>query len=193
MKAISFSETWVDFNGLYGIISQKTELFITTAVRVSDPTQRYIPEGSTLHIHRCENLKSYFFFFCFIVMFVRQGNISLGLINYVALSEEVWRFSCIFVITNNINSIGRIFKKHLPPFSSVSAIFRFLSETSNLVQAYVIEKQDFISFWYGMKLGLLLCWRLRGWRFYLATIGGIHFTELWPSKDRRDTLYWAFA
>jgi hypothetical protein len=28
----------LSFNGLQGIISQKTELFITTAVRTSDPT-----------------------------------------------------------------------------------------------------------------------------------------------------------
>jgi hypothetical protein len=28
------------FNGLHGVISQKTELFITTAVRTSNPTNR---------------------------------------------------------------------------------------------------------------------------------------------------------
>jgi hypothetical protein len=44
---------------LHGIITQKIELFITTAVRTSDPTRRYIPEDRTLHNHRCENLTSY--------------------------------------------------------------------------------------------------------------------------------------
>jgi hypothetical protein len=50
MKATSSSETWVDFNGLHGVISQKIELFITTAVRTSDAT---------------------IFFFRFLVMFFR--------------------------------------------------------------------------------------------------------------------------
>jgi hypothetical protein len=46
-------------NGLRGVISQKIALFITTAVRTSEPTQRYIPEDSTLHNHRCEDLRAY--------------------------------------------------------------------------------------------------------------------------------------
>jgi hypothetical protein len=44
---------------LHGVISQKIELFITTAVRTSDPTRRYIPEDRTLHNLRCGNIKSY--------------------------------------------------------------------------------------------------------------------------------------
>jgi hypothetical protein len=47
------------FNGLHGIMSQKIELFITTAVRTSDPTRHYVPEDRTLHNHSCENLRSY--------------------------------------------------------------------------------------------------------------------------------------
>jgi hypothetical protein len=35
MEVICFSETFFDFNGLHGVISQKIELFITTAVRTS--------------------------------------------------------------------------------------------------------------------------------------------------------------
>jgi hypothetical protein len=35
---------------LHGVVYQKIELFITTAVRTSDPTRRYIPEDRTLHI-----------------------------------------------------------------------------------------------------------------------------------------------
>jgi hypothetical protein len=31
---------------------------LTPKIRVSYSTQNYIPEGSTLYIHRCENLKS---------------------------------------------------------------------------------------------------------------------------------------
>jgi hypothetical protein len=31
---------WLTFNGLHGVISQKTELFITTAVRTSNPTSQ---------------------------------------------------------------------------------------------------------------------------------------------------------
>jgi hypothetical protein len=34
---------------LHGVISQKTELFITTAVRTSDPTRRYLPEERNKH------------------------------------------------------------------------------------------------------------------------------------------------
>jgi hypothetical protein len=37
MEAICSSETSVD-NGIHGVISQKMELFITTAVRTSNPT-----------------------------------------------------------------------------------------------------------------------------------------------------------
>jgi hypothetical protein len=48
-------------NGLHGIISKKIELFITTAVRTSDPARNFIPEDRTLHNHRCENLRSYIF------------------------------------------------------------------------------------------------------------------------------------
>jgi hypothetical protein len=58
-------------------------------------------------------------------------------------------------IRNNIKSIGRIFEKHLSLFSSVSVIFRLLSKTSNLIQAYVIEKQNFISLLYVVKFGFL--------------------------------------
>jgi hypothetical protein len=38
MEAICSSEMSVDFNGLHGVISQKMVLFITTAVRASNPT-----------------------------------------------------------------------------------------------------------------------------------------------------------
>jgi hypothetical protein len=38
MEAICSSETLVDFNGLLSVISQKVLLFITTAVRTSNPT-----------------------------------------------------------------------------------------------------------------------------------------------------------
>jgi hypothetical protein len=38
MEAIFTSETSVAFNGLHGVIFQKIELFIITAVRTSDPT-----------------------------------------------------------------------------------------------------------------------------------------------------------
>jgi hypothetical protein len=47
------------FNELHGIISQKIELLITTAVRTSNLTRRYIPGVRSLHNHRCENLKYY--------------------------------------------------------------------------------------------------------------------------------------
>jgi hypothetical protein len=36
MEATCFSEIRFTFNGLHGVISQKIELFITTAVRASD-------------------------------------------------------------------------------------------------------------------------------------------------------------
>jgi hypothetical protein len=38
IEAIHSSEMWLTFNGLRGFISQKTEFFITTAVRISDST-----------------------------------------------------------------------------------------------------------------------------------------------------------
>jgi hypothetical protein len=38
MEVTCFSEMLADFNKLHGDISQKAELFITTAVRTSDPT-----------------------------------------------------------------------------------------------------------------------------------------------------------
>jgi hypothetical protein len=38
MEATCSSETSVDFHGLHGVISQKMELFITTAMKTSDPT-----------------------------------------------------------------------------------------------------------------------------------------------------------
>jgi hypothetical protein len=38
-----FARKSVDFNGLHGIISKKTELFIPTAVRTSGPTSS--PQG----------------------------------------------------------------------------------------------------------------------------------------------------
>jgi hypothetical protein len=38
MEATCCSETSVDTNGLYNVISQKTVLLITTAVRTSNPT-----------------------------------------------------------------------------------------------------------------------------------------------------------
>jgi hypothetical protein len=37
MEVASSSETSLDFNGLQGVISQKTELLITTAERASNP------------------------------------------------------------------------------------------------------------------------------------------------------------
>jgi hypothetical protein len=33
-------ERRLNFNGLHGVISQKIEIFITTAVRTSDPTRK---------------------------------------------------------------------------------------------------------------------------------------------------------
>jgi hypothetical protein len=59
MEATYSSEMLVDINELHGVISQKIELFITTAVGTSNPTRRCIPEDRTLHDHRCENLRSY--------------------------------------------------------------------------------------------------------------------------------------
>jgi hypothetical protein len=50
------SEFQLTFNRLHGVISQKLELFITTAVITSDATRCYAPEDSTLHNHRHENL-----------------------------------------------------------------------------------------------------------------------------------------
>jgi hypothetical protein len=47
MEAISSSETSVDFEQI---------------------TRRYIPEDSTLHNHRCDNLKSYFQLLDYIAM-----------------------------------------------------------------------------------------------------------------------------
>jgi hypothetical protein len=37
---------WLTFNGLHGVITQKIELFITTAARTSDPTN-YIMDNRT--------------------------------------------------------------------------------------------------------------------------------------------------
>jgi hypothetical protein len=59
MEAICASETSVDFQRTTRLISQKIALFITTAVRTSDPTRHYILEDRTLHNHRCEDLRSY--------------------------------------------------------------------------------------------------------------------------------------
>jgi hypothetical protein len=39
MEAIYSSETSVDYNGLYGVMSQKIELFITTVSRYSNGLQ----------------------------------------------------------------------------------------------------------------------------------------------------------
>jgi hypothetical protein len=38
MVAACYSEISVIFNGLHGVISQKIEVFVTTAVRTSTPT-----------------------------------------------------------------------------------------------------------------------------------------------------------
>jgi hypothetical protein len=57
MEAICFSETSVDM--------QRT-------------AQRYVPEDSTLHNHRCENLKSYMFFDVLEVVESVQQAIFLG-------------------------------------------------------------------------------------------------------------------
>jgi hypothetical protein len=37
MTAICFSERSVDFTGIHGVITQKIELFVTSAVRTSNP------------------------------------------------------------------------------------------------------------------------------------------------------------
>jgi hypothetical protein len=54
MGATYSSETSVDFNGLHVVVSQNIELFITTAVRTSNPETSYIPAAQfivfTLHI-----------------------------------------------------------------------------------------------------------------------------------------------
>jgi hypothetical protein len=62
MEAICSSETSVDFQRI---------------------ARRYIPEDSTLHNHRCENLKSYMFFIKFCV-----GNLHQGL---RSRCSEMWR------------------------------------------------------------------------------------------------------
>jgi hypothetical protein len=36
------------FNGIHGVISQEIELFITTAVRTSNPTEIYLDVGAVL-------------------------------------------------------------------------------------------------------------------------------------------------
>jgi hypothetical protein len=36
--------------------------FFETSVDFQQDTRRHIPEGSTLHSHRCENLKSYSYY-----------------------------------------------------------------------------------------------------------------------------------
>jgi hypothetical protein len=44
----------VDFNGLYGVTSQKTDLFVTNAVRTSDPTKLH---KTTCRVYMTINLK----------------------------------------------------------------------------------------------------------------------------------------
>jgi hypothetical protein len=63
-------------------------------VRTSDPTWRYIPEDSTLHNHRSENLKSYKLSGC------QEGLCSMALLSYIAFTilreqdeTEVWTSS----------------------------------------------------------------------------------------------------
>jgi hypothetical protein len=41
------SETSVGFNGLHGVMSQKTELLITTAARISKPIAENVNDTST--------------------------------------------------------------------------------------------------------------------------------------------------
>jgi hypothetical protein len=56
LELICSSETSVDFSGLHGVIPQKTVLFITTAVRTSNPTSRLLFDrplvvaGNTNHL-----------------------------------------------------------------------------------------------------------------------------------------------
>jgi hypothetical protein len=45
MEAICFSETSWTLNGLHGVISQKMVLFITTAVKTSNPTHIELVHG----------------------------------------------------------------------------------------------------------------------------------------------------
>jgi hypothetical protein len=49
MEATCFSETSVDFQGLHGVIFQKIELFITTAVRTSNHTRSTL--DCLLYVH----------------------------------------------------------------------------------------------------------------------------------------------
>jgi hypothetical protein len=49
---------WLTFNRLLCVISQKTELFVTTAVKTSNPTQEYITSQPALL-----NYPSFLFFF----------------------------------------------------------------------------------------------------------------------------------
>jgi hypothetical protein len=58
------SKHHLTFNGLYGVISQKIELFITTAVRTSNPAQRNIwphnTSGGLIKLHSEELRDSYY-------------------------------------------------------------------------------------------------------------------------------------
>jgi hypothetical protein len=53
----------------------KSELCVKGEVNFQRTTPRYIPEDSTLHNHRCENLR------CYRVMFIRINNQSLSKLN----------------------------------------------------------------------------------------------------------------
>jgi hypothetical protein len=46
-----------------------------TSVDSQQTTRRYIPEDSTLHNHRCENLKSYMFLWYIRFFFFSEKNV----------------------------------------------------------------------------------------------------------------------
>jgi hypothetical protein len=54
MEATCSSEMLADFNGLYGVMSQKTDLYVTNAVRTSDLTKLH---KTTCRVYMTVNLK----------------------------------------------------------------------------------------------------------------------------------------
>jgi hypothetical protein len=88
---------------IFSTLNMKATCFSETSVDTQRTTRRYIPEDGTLHIHRCENLKSYVAIFDRVYLkqtYILRKHLK-GIFTCIWSSWGVYMCVCVYIYIHN--------------------------------------------------------------------------------------------